>query len=376
MHTPVCEELNIEFPIFAFTHCRDVVVAVSKAGGFGVLGAVGFTPEQLEIELNWIDEHIGDHTYGVDIVIPNKYEGMDANMSTEELTKMLQSLVPPQHLDFAKKLLSDHGVPVDDADSHALQLLGWTEATATPQVDLALQHPKVTLIANALGTPPADMIKRIHDAGRKVAALCGSPAQALKHADADVDIIIAQGGEGGGHCGEVGSIVLWPQVVKAVAPRPVLAAGGIGSGYQIAAALAMGCQGAWSGSQWLMVEEAENTPVQQAAYINASSRDTVRSRSFTGKPCRMLRNDWTDAWQAPGNPEPLGMPLQYMVSGMAVAATSKYPNETVDVAFNPVGQVVGQLTKVEKTAAVIERWVQEYLQAVNRLTELNEAASV
>lgn len=376
MHTPICEDLNIEFPIFAFTHCRDVVVAVSKAGGFGVLGAVGFTPEQLEIELNWIDEHIGDHPYGVDIVIPNKYEGMDANMSTEELTKMLQSLVPPQHLDFAKKLLSDHGVPVDDADSHALQLLGWTEATATPQVDLALQHPKVTLIANALGTPPADMIKRIHDAGRKVAALCGSPAQALKHADADVDIIIAQGGEGGGHCGEVGSIVLWPQVVKAVEPRPVLAAGGIGSGYQIAAALAMGCQGAWSGSQWLMVEEAENTPVQQAAYVNASSRDTVRSRSFTGKPCRMLRNDWTDAWQAPGNPEPLGMPLQYMVSGMAVAATSKYPNETVDVAFNPVGQVVGQLTKVEKTASVIERWVQEYLQATNRLAELNEAASV
>jgi NAD(P)H-dependent flavin oxidoreductase YrpB (nitropropane dioxygenase family) len=301
---------------------------------------------------------------------------MDANMSTEELTKMLQSLVPQQHLDFAKKLLSDHGVPVDDADSNALQLLGWTEATATPQVEVALRHPNVTLIANALGTPPDDMIRHIHESGRKVAALCGSPAQALKHAAADVDIIIAQGGEGGGHCGEVGSIVLWPQVVKAVAPRPVLAAGGIGSGQQIAAALALGCQGAWSGSQWLMVEEAENTPVQQAAYVKASSRDTVRSRSFTGKPCRMLRNDWTDAWQTPGNPEPLGMPLQYMVSGMAVAATSKYPNETVDVAFNPVGQVVGQFTKVEKTAAVIERWVQEYLEATGRLNELNEAAAV
>jgi NAD(P)H-dependent flavin oxidoreductase YrpB (nitropropane dioxygenase family) len=376
MRTPLSQSLNIEFPIFAFTHCRDVVVAVSKAGGFGVLGAVGFTPEQLEIELNWIDEHIGDHPYGVDIVIPNKYEGMDANMSTEELTKMLQSLVPQQHLDFAKKLLSDHGVPVDDADSNALQLLGWTEATATPQVEVALRHPKVTLIANALGTPPDDMIRHIHESGRKVAALCGSPAQALKHAAADVDIIIAQGGEGGGHCGEVGSIVLWPQVVKAVAPRPVLAAGGIGSGEQIAAALALGCQGAWSGSQWLMVEEAENTPVQQAAYVNATSRDTVRSRSFTGKPCRMLRNEWTDAWQTPGNPEPLGMPLQYMVSGMAVAATSKYPNETVDVAFNPVGQVVGQFTKVEKTATVIERWVQEYLEATGRLNELNEAASV
>jgi len=375
MHTPICDELGIEFPIFAFTHCRDVVVAVSRAGGFGVLGAVGFTPEQLEIECAWIDEHIGDHPYGVDIVIPNKYEGMNSDMSGEELAEMLKKLVPQQHLDFAKKILADHGVPTADADSNALQLLGWTEATATPQVEVALKHPKVTLIANALGTPPVEMIRHIHESGRKVAALCGSPAQAIKHAEADVDIIIAQGGEGGGHCGDVGSIVLWPQAVKAVAPRPVLAAGGIGSGEQIAAALALGCQGTWSGSQWLMVEEAHNTPVQQAAYVKAGSRDTVRSRSFTGKPCRMLRNEWTEAWETAGNPEPLGMPLQYMVSGMAVAATNKYPNETVDVAFNPVGQVVGQFSKVEKSAAVIERWVTEYLEATNRLTELNEAAA-
>ena len=376
MHTALCDQLGIEFPIFAFTHCRDVVVAVSKAGGFGVLGAVGFTPEQLQIELDWIDEHIGAHSYGVDIVIPNKYEGMESQLSAEELTTTLQAMVPEQHLDFARKLLADHGVPIDDSGEHALQLLGWTEATATPQVEVALGHPKVTLIANALGTPPAEMIKHIKDAGRKVAALCGSPSQARKHADAGVDIIIAQGGEGGGHCGEVGSIVLWPQVVKAVAPVPVLAAGGIGSGYQIAAALAMGAQGAWTGSQWLMVEEAENTPVQQATYASATSRDTVRSRSFTGKPCRMLRNDWTEAWEQPGNPEPLGMPLQYMVSGMAVAATHKYPDQTIDVAFNPIGQVVGQLGKVEKTATVIERWVQEYLEATNTLDELNAAATV
>ena len=376
MRTQICDDLGIEFPIFAFTHCRDVVVAVSKAGGFGVLGAVGFSPEQLEIELNWIDEHIGDHPYGVDIVIPNKYEGMDADLSTEDLTKMLQDMVPQGHLDFARKLMTDHGVPLpppEEGDDNSLQLLGWTEATATPQVEIALRHPKMTLIANALGTPPPDMIQLIHDAGRKVAALCGSPYQALKHAEADVDIIIAQGGEGGGHCGEVGSIVLWPQVVKAVAPRPVLAAGGIGSGAQIAAALALGCQGAWSGSQWLMVEESENTPVQQKAYVEASSRDTVRSRSFTGKPCRMLKNDWTDAWETPGNPEPLGMPLQYMVSGIAVSATHRWPDQTVDVAFNPVGQVVGQFEKVEKSAAVIQRWVEEYIDATEALAGLVEA---
>jgi NAD(P)H-dependent flavin oxidoreductase YrpB (nitropropane dioxygenase family) len=375
VRTQICDDLGIEFPIFAFTHCRDVVVAVSKAGGFGVLGAVGFTPEQLEVELQWIDENIGDRPYGVDIVIPNKYEGMDADMSGEDLAEMLRKMVPQEHLDFGRKVLADHGVPVDDStDDDTLQLLGWTEATATPQVEVALRHPKMTLIANALGTPPADMIEHIHASGRKVAALCGSAYQARKHADAGVDIIIAQGGEAGGHCGEVGSIVLWPEVVKAVAPLPVLAAGGIGSGGQIAAALAMGCAGAWTGSQWLMVEEAENTAVQQQAYADASSRDTVRSRSFTGKPARMLKNDWTEAWETPGNPEPLGMPLQYMVSGMAVKATHKYPDQTVDVAFNPVGQVVGQLTKVEKSAAVVERWVQEYLDATTRLDELNAAA--
>ena len=376
MHTPICDELGIEFPIFAFTHCRDVVVAVSKAGGFGVLGAVGFTPEQLEIELKWIDENIGDHPYGVDIVIPNKYEGMDSHLSAEELGRDAAQDGAPRASGLRQEGACRSRRPVENADGDTLQLLGWTEATATPQVEIALKHPKVRMIANALGTPPADMIKHIHDAGRKVAALCGSPSQARKHADAGVDIIIAQGGEAGGHCGEVGSIVLWPQVVKEVAPVPVLAAGGIGSGQQIAAALALGAQGAWTGSQWLMVEEASNTPVQQAAYIKAGSRDTVRSRSFTGKPARMLRNDWTEAWEQPDNPKPLGMPLQYMVSGMAVRATNKYPNESVDVAFNPVGQVVGQFTKVEKTSTVIERWVQEYLEATNRLDELNAAAAV
>jgi len=282
MHTPICDELGIEFPIFAFTHCRDVVVAVSKAGGFGVLGAVGFTPEQLEIELKWIDENIGDHPYGVDIVIPNKYEGMDSHLSAEELAETLRKMVPQEHLDFAKKVLADHGVPVENADEDTLQLLGWTEATATPQVEMALKHPKVRMIANALGTPPAEMIKHIHDEGRKVAALCGSPSQARKHADAGVDIIIAQGGEAGGHCGEVGSIVLWPQVVKEVAPVPVLAAGGIGSGQQIAAALALGTQGAWTGSIWLTVAEANTSPEALENILAADSRGTVRSRAMTG----------------------------------------------------------------------------------------------
>jgi NAD(P)H-dependent flavin oxidoreductase YrpB (nitropropane dioxygenase family) len=373
MRTPLCDELGIEFPIFAFTHCRDVVAAVSKAGGFGVLGAVGFTPEQLEVELAWIDEHVGDKPYGVDIVIPGKYEGM-GDMDPEHLAGELRKMVPQQHLEFADKILADHGVPeLPPEEDNRMQLLGWTSATAMPQIEVALAHPKVRLIANALGTPPADVIDHIHEAGLKVAALCGSPYQALKHKEAGVDIVIAQGGEGGGHTGEVGSIVLWPQVAKAIAPTPMLAAGGVGSGEQIAAALALGAQGVWAGSLWLTVEEADLPPAQQQQLLDASSRDTVRSRSFTGKPCRMLKSDWTEAWEAPDAPDPLPMPLQYMVSGNCVARGHRYADKATGVMFNPVGQVVGQLNQVEKTAAVIQRLVEEYLEAVDGLNVLQDA---
>jgi len=178
MRTELCEKLGIEFPIFAFTHCRDVVVAVSKAGGLGVLGAVGFTPEQLETELVWIDERIGDKPYGVDTVIPNKYEGM-GELDPAKLEEQLLAAVPEGHRKFADKLLADHGVPELPADEKHGGLLGWTIATAMPQLEAALAHDKVKLIANALGTPPPDVIEMVHDSGRKVAALCGSAKQAL-----------------------------------------------------------------------------------------------------------------------------------------------------------------------------------------------------
>jgi NAD(P)H-dependent flavin oxidoreductase YrpB (nitropropane dioxygenase family) len=371
MRTELCDRLGIEFPIFAFTHCRDVVAAVSKAGGFGVLGAVGFTPEQLEIELNWIDEHVGDRPYGVDVVIPGKYEGM-GELDPDKLAEQLRAMVPQQHIDFARDVLASHGVPeLPDGETRTGQLLGWTAATATPQVEVALKHDKVRLIANALGTPPPDMIAEIKSAGRIVAALCGSPDQARRHKDAGVDIVIAQGTEGGGHTGEVGSLVLWPQVVAAVAPLPVLAAGGVGSGAQIAAALAIGASGVWTGSLWLTVEEAATSPAQKEQLLQAGSRDTVRSRSFTGKPARMLRNEWTEAWERPDTPDPLPMPLQYMVSGEAVARAHQYPEKALAVMFNPVGQVVGQMTSVRRTRDVVLGLVEEYIEAVERLDQLS-----
>ena len=374
MRTEICDRLGIEFPIFAFSHCRDVVAAVSRAGGLGVLGAVGFPPDQLEIELAWIDEHVGDRPYGVDVVIPGKYEGM-GEVDPKKLEEMLRAAIPEQHRSFADKLLSDHGVPRLPPDERPVnELLGWTAATANPQIDVTLRHPTVRLIANALGTPPSDVIERIHASGRLITALCGSPKQARSHQAAGIDIVVVQGTEGGGHTGEIGSVVLWPEVIDAVAPAPVLAAGGIGTGRQIAAALAVGAQGVWTGSIWLTVQEAEAPPAQRDALLAASSRDTVRSRSFTGKPCRMLRNDWTEAWEAPDSPKPLGMPLQFMVTADAVARVHRYADKAKDVMFNPVGQIVGQMNRVRPVREVIYDLVQEYLEAVERLQQLSSGA--
>ena len=377
MRTPICERLGIEFPIFAFSHCRDVVAAVTNAGGLGVLGAVAFDADALEVELAWLDEHVGDRPYGVDIVIPSKYEGMGIeDMTPAELEAEMAKHIPDGHRSFAAKVMADHGVPELPSEEKHRELLGWTATTASPQIEVILRHPKAKLVANALGTPPAEIVADIQASGRLVGALCGSVRHALKHKEAGLDFVVCQGTEGGGHCGEIASLVLWPQVIDAVGDLPVLAAGGIGDGRQVAAALAMGAAGAWTGSLWLTVEEADVPPAQMQTYIDATSHDTVRSRAWTGKPCRMLRNDWTEAWEGDESPGPLPMPLQMMVALDAVQRGHRYPEAAKDVNFNPVGQVVGQMNRVERTAQVVQRLVEEYLEACERLNALNQKALV
>jgi NAD(P)H-dependent flavin oxidoreductase YrpB (nitropropane dioxygenase family) len=171
-------------------------------------------------------------------------------------------------------------------------------------------------------------------------------------------------------------MVLWPEVIDAISPTPMLAAGGIGTGRQMAAALAMGAQGVWTGSLWLTVEEADIPPAQMESYLAAGSRDTVRSRSWTGKPCRMVRNDWTDAWERDDTPDPLGMPLQFMVTGEAVSRGHRYAEQAKAVNFNPAGQIIGRATKVRRTRDVIFEMVEECIEASERLNNLMAQATV
>lgn len=373
MQTEFCKQLGIEVPIFAFTHCRDVVVAVSKAGGIGVLGAVGYSPAQLKEELDWIDAHIGDHIYGVDTAIPQKYEGM-GETDPEKLVEMLQAAIPEQHRKFAAKLLADHGVPeLPEADKEVT--LSFSEAQGQLQVDEALTRPKCRMIVNALGTPPADIVEQVHASGRLIGALAGRLKHGINHKAAGLDFIVCQGSEGGGHAGEVTSMVLWPQMVDTVAPLPVLAAGGIGNGRQILAAMSMGVAGVWMGSMWLNATEAAAEPAQRESYLKASSEDTVRSRAWTGKTARMLKNEWTEAWERADTPDPLPMPLQGYLTFDAVRRTHLYAGsgECQKVAFNPVGQVVGQINESESCRDIMYRLLNEYADALEHVQSITPA---
>ena len=368
MHTRLCDELGIEFPIFAFSHCRDVVAAVSKAGGLGVLGALAFSPEQLEIELNWIDEHVDGKPYGVDVVMPAKYAGA-GELDPERMGEQLKEMIPQQHRDWVNQLLAEHDVPELSDEDRSEGLLGWVHEKGREQVQIALEHP-IKLLANALGSPPKDVVDLSHEHGVKVAALCGSVQQAERHVNQGVDIVVAQGGEAGGHTGDVASLVLWPDVVDAVAPAPVLAAGGIGTGRQIAAALALGCEGVWTGSIWLTTAEADTGTMAMEKLLAAGARDTVRSRSWTGKPARMLRTEWTEAWEREDSPGTLPMPLQFMLINDAMRRINKF--NVKELTTMPVGQIVGRMNTVRPVRDVMFDLVDEFVESSQKLEKLVE----
>jgi len=371
VHNRVCELLGIEFPILAFTHCRDVVAAVTRAGGMGVLGAAGHTPEELDIDLKWITEQVGGRPFGVDLIVPAKYVGKDeGGVSRSEL----RARIPQAHRDFVEDIMRRYDVPPlpegDGPRRGGGDAAPMSYDQAVPLMDVAFSYP-IGLIVNALGSPPPDMVARAREHGVKVAALAGKAAHAVRHVAAGVDLVIAQGYEAGGHTGDIATMVLIPEIVDAVAPVPVLAAGGIGSGRQMAAALALGAEGVWCGSVWLTTEEAETHPLVKQKFLAATSSDTLRSRSKTGKPARQLRSAWTDEWDSAASPGPLPMPLQPILIGEASVridrAAKDLSSGAGQLANYFVGQVVGSMNEVKPAARVVLEMVEQFIDAVQRL---------
>jgi NAD(P)H-dependent flavin oxidoreductase YrpB (nitropropane dioxygenase family) len=276
MRTDICERLGIEYPIFAFTPSEKVAAAVSRAGGLGVLGCVRFNDtEELEETLSWLDDNTDGKPYGVDVVMPMK-------VPTEGKAVDLKAMIPPEHISFVERTLQQLGVPPLPEGEGREGVLGWLHSVARSHVDVALEHP-IRLIANALGSPPTDVIERVHAAGVPVAALAGKAEHARRHVANGVDIVVAQGYEAGGHTGEVATMVLVPEIVDAV-DVPVLAAGGIGSGRQAAAAMALGASGVWMGSYWLTTADPAGS---QDGDIGPDSVDDLGGQHHAGDLARV-----------------------------------------------------------------------------------------
>src|SRR6201992_3137568 len=374
MKSPICDMLGIEFPLLAFSHCRDVVAAVSRAGGFGVLGATTHSPETIEQELKWIDDPVDGNPYGLDVLIP---ENISTAGEKNVTWKSLEARITPEHRAFTRNLLKKYGVELKTTEVADNQPQPFDAQRALEVLDASFRHP-IRLIANALGVPPKAMIEMGKKHGVPVAALVGAKEHALRQVAAGVDILVVQGTEAGGHCGEVSTMVLVPEVIKAIKPIrdvPVLAAGGIMTGRQMAACMAMGAAGAWTGSVWLATVESETSEIFREKMIAASSRDAVRSRSRTGKPARQLRSVWTDAWDRdPGGPGPLPRPSRSRTSRNAFAAIDRAAAagnaKARDLVNYFVGQGVGLIDSVKSAAAVVQEFKEDFIDAVEHMNAL------
>lgn len=368
MRTALSDSFGLDLSLFAFSYQPEVVVEVCRAGGMGVLGAVRFTPAELREAIAYVESQIGGRPYGVDVVMPAKTHAV-AGMAVEQLHTMLADMIPQEHRDFVERVLTEHDVaPLPAGEDAGRDLLSWNDTEAREQVEIALDRPDVKLIVNALGAPPKDVVAQAHEAGVQVAALVGRKDHALKQVACGVDIIVAQGTEAGGHSGEIATMVLVPEVVDAVEGRPVLAAGGIGDGRQVAAALALGAQGVWTGSMWLNTVECAQPEAMYRTFAQATSSDAIRSRAYTGKPARQLRTGWTDAWEDPTTPDPLGMPLQYMLCAQAQDRIRRAGKQ--ELMGTPIGQLVGSFGAVRTVAEVISALREQYEGAVGRLPRL------
>ncbi len=372
MRTAFTDLVGVPHPIVGFNRSPGVVAAVTNAGGFGVLAASAYTPAELDAQLTWIEDQTGGKPYGVDLLVPEKFAPGDP----DNLVASLRAQIPAGHLAFVRDLLDRYGIP--EAASHASTAehdeiaASLNPAGAAALLDVAFRHP-ISLIASALGTPPPDLVARAKAEGVAVAALVGQPKHAVRQIEAGVDLLIAQGTEAGGHTGTIATMVLTPEIVDIAAGLPVLAAGGIASGRQMAAALALGAAGVWCGSVWLSsLQDVANQAIKDK-FLQATSSDTVRSPTRTGKPARQLRSAWHEEWERPGSPAPLPLPLQPMLVNEAwqrIDAAAEAGHEgALRLESFFIGQVVGSFQQIRPAAEITRQIVADCEQRIRDLAQ-------
>jgi NAD(P)H-dependent flavin oxidoreductase YrpB (nitropropane dioxygenase family) len=364
MRTRFTDLVGIDKPLVGFSRSPGVVAGVTNEGGLGVLAISAYTPEALDAQLTWIEEQVGGRPYGIDLLVPEKFVDGDS----DQLLAELRAQIPQEHLDFVDCLLDKYDIPrVERPKSLPGGDFGEVTATSIREegvkalLDVVFSH-QVALVANALGPAPRSLVERSHAAGAAVAALVGDPRHVSKQLDNGVDVLVAQGTEAGGHTGTIATMVLTPEVVDIASGQPVLAAGGIASGRQMAAALALGAAGAWCGSVWLSSAEDVTPDVIKQKFVKASSSDTTRSRARTGKPARQLNSPWYEAWDGPDSPGPLPLPLQPLLTAEAWAqiddAARKGHRGATELSSFYIGQVVGSFSGLRSTREIAREMIQ------------------
>jgi NAD(P)H-dependent flavin oxidoreductase YrpB (nitropropane dioxygenase family) len=355
LRNDLCRRLGIEVPIFGLAHRIEVVAAISQAGGLGVYAAARDGPSELPEKLRQLRALCPHRPIAVDLLLPT-------SLAQETSAETVAAGVPEAHKQFVAALFEQFQVP-DATEGNFFSQYVRSQSLFEEQLEAVLASD-INIFAAGVGTPTS-VLSRVRKTGRPIIALIGHPKHADKAIAAGADILVAQGYDAGGHTGPIGTFSLVPQIIAAAQGRPVLAAGGIGCGSQIAAALAMGAQGAWLGTAWLGTREHELPTGLANKLIAASSDDTVITKAHSGKPCRVVRSAFSDAWEAPGAPTPLGMPYQQALTGKLLAAVEQY--EIEPLMYEAAGQSVAWLREIEPVSAVMERLVNETQSALDQL---------
>ncbi len=355
LHTRVSDMLGIEYPIFAFAHHEDVVVEAAKAGAIGIYGGTRKTPSEIRDILKKIRARLGDRPFGIDLVIP---KGMPATNNREEIEAQL----PVEHRAFVDHLYEKYNIGRPKRAGARSRFVR-SEEVAAQQIEAVLESD-VNVFALGIGTPTAAVDAARSD-GKTVVSLVGSPRNARYAIDAGADIIVAQGYDAGGHTGTIGTFSLVPQIVDIAGGRPVLAAGGVATGRHIAAAFALGAEGVWTGTPWLVTKENHTDEILLRKLLAAGPEDTVISRADSGKTLRQIRTAWSEEWASPDAPTPLKMPFQDILIGDLLGAIDDYKAEPL--VHSPAGQGIVQFKEETTVAAIIQQWVRDAERALTAL---------